>query len=218
MKIHKEGYLSLVLAVMFAGGLFVIAQHFIQNSIIQYLLEGFGILIFLVVLQFFRRPNRIVVIDDNTVICPADGKVVAIEEVEESEYFKDKRIQISVFLSPFNVHMNWFPINGIVKYVKYHPGLFLVAWHPKSSTDNERTTLVVEAKNKQEILFRQIAGALARRIVFYCKEGDVALGSTDFGFIKFGSRVDILLPLDAKIEVEINQKVIGTQTTLASLR
>ena len=203
---------------MFAGGLFVIAQHFIQNSIIQYLLEGFGILIFLVVLQFFRRPNRIVVIDDNTVICPADGKVVAIEEVEESEYFKDKRIQISVFMSPFNVHMNWFPINGIVKYVKYHPGLFLVAWHPKSSTDNERTTLVVEAKNKQEILFRQIAGALARRIVFYCKEGDVALGATDFGFIKFGSRVDILLPLDAKIEVEINQKVIGTQTTLASLR
>ena len=194
MKIHKEGYLSLVLAVMFAGGLFVIAQHFIQNSIIQYLLEGFGILIFLVVLQFFRRPNRIVVIDDNTVICPADGKVVAIEEVEESEYFKDKRIQISVFMSPFNVHMNWFPINGIVKYVKYHPGLFLVAWHPKSSTDNERTTLVVEAKNKQEILFRQIAGALARRIVFYCKEGDVALGATDFGFIKFGSRVDILLP------------------------
>lgn len=218
MKIHKEGYLSLVLAVMFAGGLFVIAQHFIQNSIIQYLLEGFGILIFLVVLQFFRRPNRIVVIDDNTVICPADGKVVAIEEVEESEYFKDKRIQISVFMSPFNVHMNWFPINGIVKYVKYHPGLFLVAWHPKSSTDNERTTLVVEAKNKQEILFRQIAGALARRIVFYCKEGDVAIGATDFGFIKFGSRVDILLPLDAKIEVEINQKVIGTQTTLASLR
>ena len=203
---------------MFAGGLFVIAQHFIQNSIIQYLLEGFGILIFLVVLQFFRRPNRIVVIDDNTVICPADGKVVAIEEVEESEYFKDKRIQISVFMSPFNVHMNWFPINGIVKYVKYHPGLFLVAWHPKSSTDNERTTLVVEAKNKQEILFRQIAGALARRIVFYCKEGDVAIGATDFGFIKFGSRVDILLPLDAKIEVEINQKVIGTQTTLASLR
>jgi len=218
MRIHKEGYLSLVLAIMFAGGLFVIAQHFIQNSIGQYLLEGFGILIFLVVLQFFRRPNRVVVINDTTVICPADGKVVAIEEVEEAEYFQDKRIQISVFMSPFNVHMNWFPINGIVKYVKYHPGLFLVAWHPKSSTDNERTTLVVEAKNKQEILFRQIAGALARRIVFYCKEGDVAIGATDFGFIKFGSRVDILLPLDAKIEVEIDQKVVGTQTTLASLR
>ena len=218
MKIHKEGYLSLVLAVMFAGGLFVIAQHFIQNPLGRYLLEGFGILIFLVVLQFFRRPNRVVVINDTTVICPADGKVVAIEEVEEAEYFQDRRIQISVFMSPFNVHMNWFPINGIVKYVKYHPGLFLVAWHPKSSTDNERTTVVVEAKNKQEILFRQIAGALARRIVFYCKEGDVALGATDFGFIKFGSRVDILLPLDAKIEVEINQKVIGTQTTLASLR
>jgi len=218
MRIHKEGYLSLVLAIMFAGGLFVIAQHFIQNSIGQYLLEGFGILIFLVVLQFFRRPNRVVVINDTTVICPADGKVVAIEEVEEAEYFQDKRIQISVFMSPFNVHMNWFPVNGIVKYVKYHPGLFLVAWHPKSSTDNERTTLVVEAKNKQEILFRQIAGALARRIVFYCKEGDVAIGATDFGFIKFGSRVDILLPLDAKIEVEIDQKVVGTQTTLASLR
>lgn len=218
MKIHKEGYLSLVLAVIFTGGLFVIAQHFIQNSIGQYLLEGFGILIFLVVLQFFRKPNRIVVIDDSTVICPADGKVVAIEEVEETEYLKDKRIQISVFMSPFNVHMNWFPVNGIVKYVKYHPGLFLVAWHPKSSTDNERTTLVVEAKNKQEILFRQIAGALARRIVYYCKKGDVALGATDFGFIKFGSRVDILLPLNAKIEVKINQKVVGAQTTLAYLR
>jgi len=218
MKIHKEGYLSLVLAVMFAGGLFVIAQHFIQNPLGRYLLEGFGILIFLVVLQFFRRPNRVVVINDTTVICPADGKVVAIEEVEEAEYFQDRRIQISVFMSPFNVHMNWFPINGIVKYVKYHPGLFLVAWHPKSSTDNERTTVVVEAKNKQEILFRQIAGALARRIVFYCKEGDIAIGASDFGFIKFGSRVDILLPLDAKIEVKINQKVIGTQTTLAFLR
>jgi len=218
MKIHKEGYLSLVLAVMFAGGLFVIAQHFIQNPLGRYLLEGFGILIFLVVLQFFRRPNRVVVINDTTVICPADGKVVAIEEVEEAEYFQDRRIQISVFMSPFNVHMNWFPINGIVKYVKYHPGLFLVAWHPKSSTDNERTTVVVEAKNKQEVLFRQIAGALARRIVFYCKEGDIAIGASDFGFIKFGSRVDILLPLDAKIEVKINQKVIGTQTTLAFLR
>ena len=218
MKIHKEGYLSLLLAVIFASGLFVIAQHFIKNSIGQYLLEVFGILIFLVVLQFFRRPNRVVVIDDSTVICPADGKIVAIEEVEEAEYFQDKRIQISVFMSPFNVHMNWFPINGIVKYVKYHPGLFLVAWHPKSSTDNERTTLVVEAKNKQEVLFRQIAGALARRIVFYCKEGDIAIGASDFGFIKFGSRVDILLPLDAKIEVKINQKVIGTQTTLAFLR
>jgi phosphatidylserine decarboxylase len=218
MKIHKEGYPSLVLAVMFTGGLFIIAQYFILNSIGQYLVKGFGILIFLVVLQFFRKPNRIVVIDDSTVICPADGKVVAIEEVEETEYLKDKRIQISVFMSPFNVHMNWFPVNGIVKYVKYHPGLFLVAWHPKSSTDNERTTLVVEAKNKQEILFRQIAGALARRIVYYCKKGDVALGATDFGFIKFGSRVDILLPLDAKIEVEINQKVVGAQTTLAYLR
>ena len=218
MTIHKEGYVSLVITLAFAAILFAVSELLIQNSIAQWALKGFGIVIFFTVLQFFRRPNRVVTIDDNTVICPADGKIVAIEEVEENEYFNDKRIQISIFMSPFNVHMNWFPVNGIIKYIKYHPGLFLVAWHPKSSTDNERTTIVVETKNEQEVLFRQIAGALARRIVYYCKQGDSVKGATDFGFIKFGSRVDVLLPLTSKIEVKINQKVVGTKTKLASLR
>ncbi len=217
MTFHKEGYVSLGLAIVFLAVLATIAELFISNPVAQIMLEGFGLLILLVIVQFFRRPNRQVQIEDNTIICPADGKVVVIEEVEETEYFKDKRIQVSIFMSPFNVHMNWFPINGLVKYVKYHPGLFLVAWHPKSSTDNERTTVVVEAKNKQEVLFRQIAGALARRIVYYCKEGDRAKGGSEFGFIKFGSRVDVFLPLDATINVEIDQKVIGTQTVLGTL-
>ncbi|MBL4625716.1 MAG: phosphatidylserine decarboxylase family protein [Flavobacteriales bacterium] len=218
MTIHKEGYVSLVLAFVFAGFLFAISEVFIQSNPVQWAVQVFGILIFLIILQFFRRPNRVVAIDNNIVICPADGKVVAIEEVEETEYFNDKRIQVSIFMSPFNVHMNWFPVNGIVKYVKYHPGLFLVAWHPKSSTDNERTTIVVEIKNKQEVLFRQIAGALARRIVFHCKINDIVKGGSDFGFIKYGSRVDVLLPVTATIEVEIGQKVVGTQTKLASLQ
>lgn len=192
-----------------------IGEYFLTGLILKWILTGFGIFILLVIIQFFRRPNRIVSIDDNTVICPADGKVVTIEEVEESEFFNDRRIQVSIFMSPFNVHMNWFPINGIVKYFKYHPGLFLVAWHPKSSTDNERTTVVVENNGKQ-VLFRQIAGALARRIVWYCKEGDQAEGGSEFGFIKFGSRVDVFLPLDAKVNVQIDQKVKGTETVLAT--
>ena len=218
MTIHKEGYVSLLIAFAFAAILYAISEFLIQGNIAKWMLKGFGILVFLTILQFFRRPNRTVTINDTTVISPADGKIVAIEEVEETEYFSDKRIQISIFMSPFNVHMNWFPVNGIIKYIKYHPGLFLVAWHPKSSTDNERTTIVVETKNKQEVLFRQIAGALGRRIVYHCKQGDSVKGATDFGFIKFGSRVDVLLPLTAEIEVKINQKVVGTQTKLASLR
>jgi phosphatidylserine decarboxylase len=157
-----------------------------------------------------------VIINENNIIAPADGKVVVIEEVTENEYFKDKRIQLSIFMSPINVHINRYPISGIVKYSKYHPGLFLVAWHPKSSTDNERTTIVVEHKNGREVLFRQIAGAMARRIVNYSKEGDTALQGDEFGFIKFGSRVDILLPLDIKINVSLEQPVKGRQTVIAT--
>ena len=168
------------------------------------------------VLQFFRNPSRKTIVNANHIIAPADGKVVVIEEVEEPEYFKDKRIQVSVFMSPINVHVNRFPLSGIVKYVKYHAGLYLVAWHPKSSTDNERTTIVVEHANKQQVLFRQIAGALARRIVYYCKENDNAVQGAEFGFIKFGSRVDIFLPIGTKIEVTLNQKVRGGETVLAA--
>lgn len=150
-------------------------------------------------------------------MCPADGKVVVIEEVEESEYFKDKRIQISIFMSPLNVHANYNPISGIVKYVKYHPGLFLVAWHPKSSTDNERSTMVTEHKNGQEVLFRQIAGAVARRICYYVREKQEVTTGQEFGFIKFGSRIDILLPLDAKIDVQIGDKVKAKLTKIGEL-
>jgi phosphatidylserine decarboxylase len=142
--------------------------------------------------------------------------VVVIEEVEETEYFKDRRIQVSIFMSPINVHINRFPIGGIVKYAKYHPGLYLVAWHPKSSTENERTTIVVEHKNGASVLFRQIAGALARRIVYYCKEGDAAVQGSEMGFIKFGSRVDLLLPLNAKIQVKLGDVVKSPGTVIAT--
>ena len=155
--------------------------------------------------------------DEGRVVAPCDGKVVVIEEVVESEYFKGPRRQISIFMSPLNVHVNWNPISGVVKYFKYHPGLYLVAWHPKSSTDNERTTTVIETPQGVEILFRQIAGAVARRIRWYVKEGDEVRQSTQMGFIKFGSRVDVFVPLDAEIKVGLNDKTVGSVTVLADL-
>jgi phosphatidylserine decarboxylase len=173
--------------------------------------------LFIIVLQFFRNPSRTFVNDNNLVICPADGKVVVIEETTEGEYFKDKRLQVSIFMSPVNVHINRNPISGIVKFFKYHPGKYLAAWNPKSSTENERTTVVVEHANGTPVLFRQIAGALARRIVWYVKEGDVVEQSKEFGFIKFGSRVDIFLPVGTKINLELNQVVKGGITVLAEL-
>jgi phosphatidylserine decarboxylase len=179
---------------------------------------GYALSAFLliVILQFFRSPARTVIIDDNNIIAPADGKVVVIEQVTETEYFNDKRIQISIFMSPLNVHINRYPIGGIVKYVKYHPGLYLVAWHPKSSTENERTTIVVKHKNGKEVMFRQIAGAMARRIVNYAKEDAAAVQGDEFGFIKFGSRVDLLLPPSVKVKVNLEEKVKGRVTVIAS--
>jgi len=171
----------------------------------------------LVVLQFFRSPKIAVSCDEKCVLAPADGKVVVIEDAIESEYFKDKRKQISIFMSPVNVHVNRNPVSGLVKYFKYHSGNYKVAWHPKSSTNNERTTLVVETNEGLEILVRQIAGAVARRIKCYVDEGDKILQGSEFGFIKFGSRVDVFLPLDSKIMVEINQKTKGGKTILAKL-
>jgi len=162
-------------------------------------------------------PKRIITSDENLVICPADGKVVVIEETTETEYLKDKRIQVSIFMSPLNVHINWYPISGVVKYFKYHKGKYLVAWHPKSSTDNERTTVVVENSKGVSVLFRQIAGAVARRIICYSKPGTEVSQSTEFGFIKFGSRVDVFLPLGSEIKVNINDKVVGSKTVLAVL-
>ena len=169
------------------------------------------------IIQFFRIPSRTFTYTDSDVLCPADGKVVVIEEVEETEYFKDKRIQVSIFMSPMNVHANYNPISGIIKFVKYHPGLFLVAWHPKSSTENERTTFVIEHSSGQEVLFRQIAGAVARRICYYVQPGQKVKTGDEFGFIKFGSRVDVFLPLNSKIIVKIGDKVQGKLTKLAEL-
>lgn len=217
MKFHKEGIPSLIITIIVVSIINFLTYYFFSAFPLivwlGYLLSAF---LLITILQFFRSPNREVIINDNHIIAPADGKVVVIEEVTESEYFKDKRIQVSIFMSPINVHINRYPISGIVKYSKYHPGLFLVAWHPKSSTDNERTTIVVEHKNGQSILFRQIAGALAKRIVNNAKEGDVAVQGDEFGFIKFGSRVDLLLPLNVKIKVNLNEKVCGRQTVIAT--
>jgi phosphatidylserine decarboxylase len=217
MKFHKEGIPSLIITILVVSVINFLTYYFFSEYAIVlwlgYLLSAF---LLITILQFFRNPNRTIIINDNHIIAPADGKVVVIEEVTETEYFKDKRLQISIFMSPINVHINRYPISGIVKYSKYHPGLFLVAWHPKSSTDNERTTIVVEHKNGQFVLFRQIAGAMARRIVNYAKEGDKAIQGDEFGFIKFGSRVDLLLPLNVKVKVNLEQKVVGRETVIAT--
>ena len=216
MKFHKEGIPSLLITLVFIALLIGIGHYlFSEYELINWLIYLLSAFLLLTILQFFRNPSRTILIDENKIIAPADGKVVVIEEVMETEYFKDKRKQISIFMSPINVHINRFPIDGLVKYVKYHPGLFLVAWHPKSSTDNERTTIVLEHKNKQQILFRQIAGAMARRIVYYCKENDAAQQGVEFGFIKFGSRVDIFLPLSCKVNVSLNEVTVGGESVIA---
>ncbi len=219
MKFHKEGIPSLIITIIVVAIINFLTHTFAGNYEIVLGL-GYALSTFLLVtiLQFFRSPNRAIILNDNHIIAPADGKVVVIEEVMENEYFKDKRLQISIFMSPINVHVNRYPVNGIVKYSKYHPGLFLVAWHPKSSTDNERTTIVVEHTNGQSVLFRQIAGALAKRIVNYSKEGDTARQGEEFGFIKFGSRVDLLLPLSVKVNVQLEQTVRGRETIIASFK
>ena len=175
------------------------------------------LLFFITILQFFRNPKRHTRHNDRQVIAPVDGKVVVIEEVEETEYFKEKRLQVSIFMSPINVHVTRYPISGSVLFSKYHPGKYLVAWHPKASTENERTTIVIENKTFGKVLYRQIAGALARRIVNYAKEGQMVTQGTDAGFIKFGSRVDLFLPLDTNIKVKLNQKVKGGECIVAEL-
>jgi phosphatidylserine decarboxylase len=172
----------------------------------------------ILVIQFFRNPKRVTRINANHIIAPADGKIVVIEEVFEHEYLKNRRIQISIFMSPLNVHVNRNPISGEVKFAKYHPGKFLVAWHPKSSSDNERTTVVIENKTTGPVLFRQIAGAVARRIVMYSKKKQVAIQGQDMGFIKFGSRVDVFVPLEAKIHIDLNEHVRGGETVIASIK
>ena len=217
MKIfHKEGLFWLSVA----------ALDFVFISGITYLLfpdflavgAGIGLVIFILIAQFFRNPVRTIERFDNQIVyAPADGKIVVIEPVFESEYFKEERIQVSIFMSPLNVHVNRNPVGGIINFVKYHPGKFLVAWHPKSSTDNERTTIVF-GEGENAILVRQIAGAVARRICYYLKEGQEVKQGEDFGFIKFGSRVDLFLPLDARINVKIGEISKGNKTIIAYLR
>ena len=180
------------------------------------LIQISALLVLIIILQFFRNPKRTVVLNENHILAPVDGKVVVIEEVFEGEHFKDKRLQISIFMSPINVHVTRYPLSGIVKFSKYHPGKFLVAWHPKASEENERTTVVIENQTFGKILYRQIAGALARRIVNYAEEGMQVIQGTDAGFIKFGSRVDIFLPLGTPINVVLNQKAIGGKTIIAT--
>jgi phosphatidylserine decarboxylase len=220
MTLHREGYATIILACIVLSimqwGNFLLWQ--VTGWLWLFLLLSLGILVLAyLIVQFFRIPKRTFTFGPNDILCPADGKVVVIEEVEETEYFKDRRIQVSVFMSPLNVHANYFPISGKVKYAKYHKGLFLVAWHPKSSTDNERTTFVVEHASGQSVLFRQIAGAVARRICYYAQEGQAATTGEEFGFIKFGSRVDILLPLGTQLDVKIGDVVKGKLTKLGSL-
>ena len=221
MTLHREGYLILAIGFTILSGI-QIGNYFLfilTGWCWLFILLTLGALVMAyLILQFFRIPARTCVFTESDIMCPADGKVVVIEEVEETEYFKDKRIQISIFMSPMNVHANYNPISGIVKYVKYHPGLFLVAWHPKSSTENERSTMVVEHSNGKEVLFRQVAGAVARRICYYVQPGQKVTTGEEFGFIKFGSRIDVFLPLDSKINVKIGDIVKAKLTKLGELK
>lgn len=213
---HKEGYKIIIITfIIVAAGLLAV-DTFVGINWLRMLLM-LTLLVFLVlILQFFRNPKRNTILNDNNVVSPVDGKVVVIEEVFEKEYFKERRLQVSVFMSPLNVHVTRYPIGGTVAFSKYHPGKYLVAWHPKSSEENERTTVVVDNPTYGKVLYRQIAGALAKRIVNYAKENDTATQGGESGFIKFGSRVDLYLPLDTKIQVQLNQKVKGGESIIAT--
>lgn len=217
MKIHKEGYRSIAIAALLFGIINLFSFHYLGMNYEWLALVVFivTLVLFLFIISFFRLPNRFLSVHDNQIICPADGKVVVIEEVTEVEYFKDKRIQVSIFMSPANVHVNRNPISGEVLYSQYHKGKYLVAWHPKSSTENERHSVVIENENGQ-LLVKQIAGALAKRIINYLTPNMEVNQGSEMGFIKFGSRVDVLLPLNANIQVKLNQKVKGGVTVLAT--
>jgi len=213
---HKEGHKIILLFLSITIIDILIVEYFIENSTLKIFIQIISLFILILILQFFRNPKRNTVISDDKILSPVDGKVVIIKKVFEKEYFKDERLQISVFMSPINVHVTRYPSSGEIVFSKYHPGNYLVAWHPKSSEKNERTTIVLKTKTFGEILYRQIAGALARRIVNYAKVGANAIQGEDAGFIKFGSRVDLFLPLDSKVKVKLNQKVIGGETVISN--
>ena len=216
MTLHKAGYgllLKLLVTVVLVN---LASYHFIGNTAVSHTILGVTGILYLMVVNFFRFPNRIIMQDDNVILAPADGKVVVIEETVEQEYFKEKRIQVSIFMNIFNVHINWFPVNGIIRYFKYHKGKFSAAYLPKSSMENERTSIAIEVNNGPTILMRQIAGAMAKRIVSYAPVGGKASQDQHAGFIKFGSRVDLFLPLDTKIQVRLGQKTVGSQTVIGT--
>ncbi|MGB2225627.1 MAG: phosphatidylserine decarboxylase family protein [Polaribacter sp.] len=215
IRFHREGYtiIFITFSIVIAGVL--LADNYIDHLLVSKAIQIALFIFLILILQFFRNPKRSTPINDDAIIAPVDGKVVVIEEVEEPEYFNDKRLQVSIFMSPINVHVTRYALGGTVSYSKYHPGKYLVAWHPKSSTENERTTVVVKNKSFGEVLYRQIAGALAKRIVNYAKEGDEVIQGSDAGFIKFGSRVDLFLPLNTNVKVNIGDAVKGGVQVIA---
>ncbi len=217
IKIHREGKQILAVSFTLIAVINIIAIQFIKIQWIQGVILLISAVFYLLIVQFFRNPKRNIPYNEKHLIAPADGKVVIIEETEEPEYFKGKRLQISIFMSPLNVHVNRYPMSGKIEYAKHHQGKYLVAWHPKSSTLNERTSVVIDNPTWGKVLYRQIAGAVARRIVMYAKEGTVVRQGDESGFIKFGSRLDLFLPLDAKVHVKIGDKPIGGETVIASM-
>ncbi|WP_262248885.1 phosphatidylserine decarboxylase family protein [Parapedobacter soli] len=219
MTIHKEGYTSIAIVALVVFLANAAVHYWLShNTFVVWTTYVLSFLLVVAVLQFFRNPRRHITADGNAILCPADGRVVVIEETEESEYFRDRRVQVSIFMSPVNVHVNRNPVSGKVSFFRYHPGKYLVAWHPKSSTLNERTSIAVKTITGEEVLFRQIAGAMARRIVWYVEEGTEVTQGEEFGFIKFGSRVDVFLPIGTKIDVNIGDKVSGGLTVLGRFR
>lgn len=217
MTIHKEGRTLLAVLLVSLTMINFLLWYFGMEELVQDLVLIGSAVLYLLILQFFRHPKIITTINEKQILAPADGKVVVIEKTTESEYFKDQRIQISIFMSPINVHVNRSPVTGVVKFFKYHPGKYLVAWHPKSSTENERTTMALKLESGLEILVRQIAGAMARRIKWYVKEGDILPQGAEFGFIKFGSRLDVFLPTNVEVKVALGDKTTGGTTVLAEL-
>jgi len=216
LHFHKEGAKSILIASFLTVAVVFAADQFIkENFWVQKGVQILALLLLVIILQFFRNPNRSIIAQNQTIVAPVDGKVVVIEEVLENEYFKDKRLQVSIFMSPINVHVTRYPVSGKINFSKYHPGKFLVAWHPKASEENERTTIVIENEFFGEILYRQIAGALAKRIVNYAQQGEEVVQGEDAGFIKFGSRVDLFLPLGTKLNVKLNDKVRGNKSIIA---
>ncbi|MCC6720885.1 MAG: phosphatidylserine decarboxylase family protein [Bacteroidia bacterium] len=216
MFIHKEGFVTILITIIFIVVINFLTDRYVSNLWLRNSILLFSLVLLIIVLQFFRNPTRKITACEDCIIAPADGKVVVIEKVVEKEYLNSECTQVSIFMSPFNVHVNRNPVGGIVKYFKYHPGKYLVAWHPKSSELNERTTTVIETKSGHKILFRQIAGALARRICWYIKENQNVKQGEEMGFIKFGSRVDIFLPKNYNISVKLNDKTIGGKTIIAN--